>query len=304
MKHQKILVKEDLLDERLDVYLVGRTEKNISRSHLKKLIDGGAIHVNGRKVAPHYAVKPGDQIDIEWLEAEPEGNRPENIPLDILYEDEEVIAVNKPAGMVVHPANGNWHHTLVNALLFHTKHLSGAGGEERPGIVHRLDKDTSGVLIIAKNNAAHRDLARQFKEHTIGRIYHALVRGIVQHDEGYCEEPVGRAFINKKKIMIKPSGGKDAATDYKVLRRFKQATLLEVSPRTGRTHQIRVHMQHIGHPVLGDTLYGIASPLISRQALHAAELTICHPKTGENMTFSSPLPKDMQRLIEQLESQP
>ncbi len=304
MRRQEIVAEPRVRGARLDVYLVGRTEINLSRSHLKKLIEAGAVKVNGRIVSAHYAVKSGDKINVEWMDLAPEDNRPEDIPLDIVYEDEDILAVNKPVGMVVHPANGNRFHTLVNALLFHTQNLSEAGGSERPGIVHRLDKDTSGVLIVAKNNAAHRHLACQFRDHTIGRIYLAVVRGVVQHDEGFCEEPVGRAFINKKKIMIKPAGGKEAATDFRVLKRFKQATLLEVAPRTGRTHQIRVHMRHIGHPVLGDSLYGVSSPLIGRQALHALQLTIRHPKTEQEMTFKSPLPSDMERLLEELESQP
>ncbi len=297
------IVPEDVRTQRIDAYLAQNIDKDVSRSQIKRLIDAGRIHVNGREVTAHYTVKAGDRIVIAWDNAPREDHLAENIPLDILYEDEQLLFVNKPAGMVVHPAQGSRRHTLVNALLYHTRHLSQAGGEDRPGIVHRLDKDTSGVMVVAKNNAIHRHLARQFKDHTIERIYLAVVRGIVQHDEGLCEEPVGRAFLNKKKVIIRPTGGKEAATSFRVLKRFSHpATLLEIYPRTGRTHQIRVHMKHIGHPVLGDSFYGLSSHLIGRQALHAASLEVEHPKTGERLAFSSPLPADMQALIAALES--
>ncbi|MCB9800092.1 MAG: RluA family pseudouridine synthase [Candidatus Omnitrophica bacterium] len=302
MADQEVVIEENVRKERLDAYLAKSLENDHSRSQIKLMIKSGEIKVNGHDVAPHYQVKPGDRIQIKWIAQPDDSMRAEEIPIDILYEDEDIIVVNKPVGMVVHPAHGNWHHTLVNALLHHTRHLSELGGDERPGIVHRLDKDTSGVLIVAKNNAAHRDLAKQFKKHTIQRMYYAIVRGVVQHDEGVCEEPVGRAFVNRKKIIIKPSGGKDALTYYKAARRYTDATLVEVYPKTGRTHQIRVHMSFLGHPVLGDTLYGIKSELIGRQALHAAKLGITHPKTKQEMLFESPLPADMQAVLDRLES--
>lgn len=203
---------------------------------------------------------------------------------------------------MVHPAHGNPSHTLVNALLFHVQSLGNAYDKVRPGIVHRLDKDTSGLLVVAKNDFAHAHLARQFKEHTIDRVYNAVVRGVIQHDEGVCEEPVGRAFLNRKKIIVRPSGGKEAVTFFRVLRRFANATLVEIRPKTGRTHQIRVHLAHKGHPVLGDLLYGVPFPPLKRQALHALTLGFEQPRTGKWIQLKSELPEDMQELLRFLES--
>ncbi len=288
--------------ERLDVYLARQFNEDYSRSQIKKLVEAGKVKVNGRNISAHYSVKAGDKIEMEAVREQDDSMGAEDIPLDILYEDDELIVVNKPAGMVVHPAQGNLEHTLVNALLHHTRHLSKSDNPARPGIVHRLDKDTSGVLVIAKNNKTHEFLARQFKKHTVHRVYFTFVDGVVQHDEGICEEPVGRAFLSRKKNMVRPSGGKHATTYYKVLKRFKNETFLEIQPKTGRTHQIRVHMSHLGHPVLGDKLYGSESAGIKRQALHAAELGFVHPKTQEEMFFKSPLPQDMKDLRTYLES--
>jgi 23S rRNA pseudouridine1911/1915/1917 synthase len=303
MPHQPILVPSTAQGERLDIYLAKVWVERFSRSQIKKLIDSQSVRVNGKSVSAHYRVKGGDQIQLEALPAEEETTRAEDIPLEIIYEDEEILIVNKPAGMVVHPAHGNPRHTLVNALLYHTQKLSSFGGEVRPGIVHRLDKDTSGILVVAKTNQAHAFLSRQFKKHTIQRTYYAVVRGVVQHDEGICEEPVGRAFLSRKKVVVKPAGGKEARTHYRVVKRFKHATLLEVEPKTGRTHQIRVHLAHLGHPVLGDLFYGVPSPWIERQALHAARLSFLHPKTREQVSFESPLPSDMKHLLSCLESE-
>lgn len=287
--------------ERLDIYLAGILADQISRSQIKKLIDEGCIRIGERDVSAHYRVKAGDEILFELTEQEDSGSRAENIPLDILYEDQEVIVVNKSAGMVVHPAHGNLNHTLVNALLYHFPAVGQQGDPVRPGIVHRLDKDTSGVMVVAKNERAHAYLARQFKSHTIERIYHTLVRGVVQHDEGICEEPVGRAFLNRKKVVVKPSGGKDAITRFRVIRRFHQASLVEVRPQTGRTHQIRVHMAYLGHPVIGDSLYGVKGWGMERQALHALALGFRHPETRKNLYFETPLPADMAGLLARLE---
>ncbi len=288
---------------RVDQFLARRLVEKYSRSQIKKMIEAGQIRADGASVlSAHYRVKPGEKIEVESQEKRGDDTRAEAIPLDIIYEDTELLVVNKPAGMVVHPAHGNPAHTLVNALLYHVRNLSGVGGNIRPGIVHRLDKDTSGLLVVAKNDAAHFFLARLFKDHNIDRTYQAIVRGVVQHDEGEIDEPVGRAFLNRKRVIIRPSGGKEALTYYRVKKRFSKATWLEVKPRTGRTHQIRVHLSHLGHPVLGDSLYGIKAIGIDRQALHASELGFTHPKTKEKLHFESPLPTDIRSLIRHLES--
>lgn len=289
---------------RVDQFLARQLAERYSRSQIKKLIEAGQVRADGGSIlSAHYRVKPGETIEVESQEERGEETRAEAIPLDIVHEDPELLVVNKPAGMVVHPAHGNPAHTLVNALLYHVRNISGVGGNNiRPGIVHRLDKDTSGLLVVAKNEAAHFYLARLFKDHHIDRTYQAIVRGVVQHDEGEIDEPVGRAFLNRKKVIIRPSGGKEALTYYRVKKRFPKATWLEVKPQTGRTHQIRVHLSHLGHPVLGDSLYGAKAVGIDRQALHASELGFIHPKTKEKLHFESPLPADMQALIRHLES--
>lgn len=298
-----IHVEAEEQGKRIDIYLSGVLAGLYSRSHIKKMIEAGGIKIGGALISPHYKVKAGEEIAMEIQETVDDGSRAENIPLNILYEDEELILVNKPAGMVVHPAAGNPHHTLVNALLFHTRSLSETGGAVRPGIVHRLDKDTSGIMVIAKNDRAHAFIAKQFKDQTIERFYRVIVRGVVQHDEGYCEEPVGRAFLNHKKIIVKPSGGKEALTYFKIVKRFKEASLLDVRPQTGRTHQIRVHMRHINHPVIGDLFYGVPSPWISRQSVHAFGLGLIHPITGQRLYQECPIPSDMQSLLKHLESE-
>lgn len=282
---------------RLDVFLADKMSSQHSRAQIQKRIRNGAVLVNGAVVTPHYPVKEGEKIRVEKLEAPEEELPAEAIPLNIVYEDDDCLVVNKEAGMVVHPAHGNPNHTLVNALLFHVQTLGNAADKVRPGIVHRLDKDTSGLLVVAKNDFTHAKLARQFKDHTIDRVYHAVVRGVVQHDEGVCEEPVGRAFLNRKKVVIRPSGGKDAVTFFRVVKRFANATLVEIRPKTGRTHQIRVHFAHMGHPILGDTFYGIPFPPIRRQALHASSLGFEQPHTRKWISLTSELPQDMQELL-------
>lgn len=289
--------------KRADIALAELLSERFSRSQIKKMIDDGSITVNGRQISAHYHVKSGEVAKVEWGIADDGGVRAEDIPLDILYEDEDILLVDKPAGMVAHPAAGNEKHTLVNALLFHVKGLSSLGGDVRPGIVHRLDKETSGIMVIAKNDKAHAFMSKLFKKRTITRIYRVAVRGIVQHDEGYVEEPVGRAFLSRKKMIIRPAGGKDALTYFKVLKRYRKATLLEVRPHTGRTHQIRVHMRHMGHPVLGDALYGMATPGISRQAVHALAVAFEHPTTHKEVYFETQLPKDFEALLTYLESE-
>ncbi len=283
---------------RLDVFLAGRLKGEHSRSQLQKWIREDGVLVNGQVVSVHYSVKMGDQISLKAFEIESDHPEAESIAIDIRYEDEDCLVVHKPAGLVVHPAPGNPSGTLVNALLGHVKDLGSVGAVERPGIVHRLDKDTSGLLVVAKNKQAHAFLSKQFKDHTIERIYYAIVRGVVQHDEGMCEEPVGRAYISRKKVVIKQTGGKDALTCFKVLKRFNNASLLEVRPQTGRTHQIRVHLTHMGHPVYGDSLYGYPSRWISRQALHAAVIGFTHPRTGKIIRLECDMPEDMKNLLE------
>lgn len=283
---------------RIDQFLAGRLAERFSRSQVKKFIEEGEVRTEkGAVTTAHYRVKRGETIELLYQTVTEEETRAEAIPLDIVYEDQDVVVVDKPAGMVVHPAHGNLSHTLVNALLYHVRTLSGVGGHVRPGIVHRLDKDTSGLLVAAKTDVAHAFLARQFKEHRIDRTYDAVVRGVVQHDEGEIDEPVGRAFLNRKKVVVRPTGGKPALTYYHVKQRFAQASWLEVKPRTGRTHQIRVHLAHLGHPVLGDLFYGIRSLGIERQALHASEIGFIHPRTKEKLHFKIPLPADMEHLL-------
>ena len=288
---------------RLDVFLAEKMSTEHSRAHLQKMIKHGGVLVDGKNATPHYRVKEGEKIRVEKFDLPQEDLPAESIPIDIVYEDEDCLVVNKRAGMVVHPAHGNPSHTLVNALLFHVQSLGNAEDKVRPGIVHRLDKDTSGLLVVAKNDYAHAHLARQFKDHTIDRVYNAFVRGMIQHDEGVCEEPVGRAFLNRKKVVIRPSGGKDAVTFFRVLKRFPNATFVEIRPQTGRTHQIRVHFSHMGHPVLGDALYGVPCPQIKRQALHARTLGFEQPRTKKWVQLTSELPEDMQGLLKFFESQ-
>ncbi len=290
--------------KRIDTYLALQLVNELSRSQLKKYIFNGQIKLNGASCKPHTVVKLGDKIHVDLVTESDFFAEPEEIPLNIVFEDKDLIVLNKPQGMVVHPANGNMEHTLVNALLYHVgKQLTELNEGVRPGIVHRLDKDTSGLMMVAKNETTHAALSLQIQNRTVGRTYWVVVKGIVQRDEGECQEPIGRAFLNRKKVIIKPTGGKSAHTFFKVIRRYKKSTLLEVKLKTGRTHQIRVHMAHLGHPVLGDSLYGIQSKHISRQALHSKSLTFKHPHTKERLSFDSEVPEDMKYLIEQLEKE-
>lgn len=300
MPAHRVTVEEMFESQRIDRYLAGKMKDVFSRSQLKKIIDEGGVTVHGKKVSAHYAVKFNDVIEVQWEEKSDDLTPAQDIPLTIIHEDKDLLVINKPAGLVVHPANGNPDGTLVNALLYHIKKLSTVGGVIRPGIVHRLDKDTSGVMLVAKNDKTHAFLAEQFQDRSIERIYKVIVSGIVQHDEGYCEEPVGHAFLNKKKVIVKHAGGKDALTYFKVEERFKDATLLELSLHTGRTHQIRVHMGYLGHPVLGDAIYGTKSPWISRQCVHAYSLGLIHPRTGKKVNFQCPLPADIEKVLEHL----
>ena len=287
---------------RIDRYL---SEKNaeLSRSYLQKLLKEQGITVNGREVKANYKVQAGDEIRISLPDLSEPDILPEDIPLDILYEDEDVMVVNKPKGMVVHPSAGHTSGTLVNAILFHCQgNLSGINGVMRPGIVHRIDKDTTGALLICKNDVAHRDLAEQLKEHSIKRRYRAIVSGNLKDDEGTVEGPIGRHPVDRKKMAINYKNGKEAITHYKVLERFGNATYIECRLETGRTHQIRVHMTSIGHPLLGDEVYGSGkNPYhLQGQALHAMVLGFVHPRTGEYLEFTAPLPEYFTNLLGKL----
>lgn len=285
---------------RVDKYLSSQLNE-ISRSQLQKLLKEGQVFVNGTAVKPNYKVARYDEIKIFIpREQEPE-LIPEDIPLDILYEDEDILVINKPKDMVVHPAPGHYSHTLVNALMFHCKdQLSGTNGILRPGIVHRIDKDTTGVLVVCKNDMAHESLAGQLAKHTITRRYRAIIHGNLKEDEGTIEGSIGRHPTERKKMAVNVRNGKPAVTHYQVLERLNGYTYVECRLETGRTHQIRVHMASIGHPLLGDDVYGPKRSLIKNlqgQTLHAMVLGFSHPSTGEYMEFSAPLPDYFESLL-------
>lgn len=294
----KFIVEEEA-GERLDVYIADQIEA-LSRSYISKLIKKGLVLVNGEIKKPKYIVKTGDLIQVNIPEIKGLEPVPQDIPLNIIYEDEDIIVVNKPKGMVVHPAPGSPNNTLVNALLNYTDKLSDINGKIRPGIVHRLDKDTSGVLVVAKNNEAHMDIAKQLKERTVKRIYIALAHGIFGKDEGIIDAPIGRNPRNRLKMAVTNINSKEAITKYKVLERFDKYTLVELSLYTGRTHQIRVHLSYINHPVVGDSLYtnrknefGIKS-----QMLHAQKIGFKIPSTGEYMEFEAEPLEEFTKVIE------
>ncbi|HBF75641.1 MAG TPA: RluA family pseudouridine synthase [Lactobacillus sp.] len=288
---------------------VGRLDKVVSdmmpdesRSQLKQAIDEERVLVNQKVEKPKYKVQPGDQIEVTIPDPVALDLEPENIPLDIVYEDDDVIVVNKPAGMVVHPSPGHPDHTLVNALLYHSP-LSTINGTYRPGIVHRIDKDTSGLLMVAKNDNAHRSLAAQLKNKTNLREYIALVHGVIKQDKGVIDAPIGRSPKDRKRQAI-VADGRHAVTHYQVLERYLNYTLISCWLETGRTHQIRVHMKSIGHPLAGDPLYGPRKTIAgSGQFLHAKKLGFRHPVTGKQLVFEAPLPDDFQRVINRLREQ-
>ncbi len=300
-----IVEKEDV-SKRLDIYL---TEKNdqITRSYIKTLIDEEKVLVNGSKVKSGYKVKLGDNISIELVKREPENIVAEEIPLDIIYEDEDIIIVNKAKGMVVHPANGNYTGTMVNSLMnSHKDSLSSINGVIRPGIVHRIDKDTSGILVVAKNDNAHKFLSEQFKVHSIKRKYVALVKGIVKEDTLTIDKPIGRSSKDRKKMAVTDRNSRNAVTHIRVLRRFytSNVTLVEAELETGRTHQIRVHMASLHHPLIGDEVYGKkdAKFKVEGQMLHAKYLGFIHPTTKEFVDFDSELPDYFKDILEKLEN--
>lgn len=298
MTKKNVQVEENLNGERLDKALSTLTGE--SRSLVQMLIKKQAVLVNGEKTKANYKVKTGDELSYEIEEPEELSVTPENIPLDIYYEDADVLVVNKPQGMVVHPSAGHSTGTLVNALLYHCTDLSGINGVIRPGIVHRIDKDTSGLLMVAKNDAAHESLSEQLKAKTSDRIYLALVHGDIKHQKGTIEAPIGRAKEDRKKMAV-VADGKEARTHFEVLERFGDYTLVKCELDTGRTHQIRVHMKYIGHPLAGDPKYGPKNTLVGNgQFLHASELGFLHPRTGEALHFKAPLPENFEAALKQL----
>ncbi len=315
-------VKSRMVGKRIDAYLSSRYP-DYSRSVMQKVIDAQAVLVNGLPVKASYKVRLDDAIRVWLPELADDAPVPEDIPLEILFNDPAFTVVNKPPGMVVHPAKGNWTGTLVNALQFHFDTLSTVAGEHRPGIVHRLDRDTTGLLLVAKDDQAHRKLASQFEQRTIQKEYLTIVSGLPQRDSDYIEKPVGMHPTNREKMAIRllEDGGKPAVTFYQVVDRFRGHALVRCKPQTGRTHQIRVHLAHIGHPVVADKAYsgrdrltlgdllGHSAPdadlvLIDRQALHAHTLRLTHPLTGQPLEFVAPLPDDMARTLAALRRPP
>lgn len=288
--------------DRLDAWLAAQEELGLSRSRIKALIDEGHVTVGGNGVKAKQSVNPGDVVRVSVPDPEPVDLVPEEIPLDVVYEDEDVMVVNKQRGLVVHPAAGHWSGTLVHAVLDRVEDLEGVGGELRPGIVHRLDKDTTGLLVIAKNDRAMAALQDQIRTHTARRIYWALVHGNTMPDTGRVEAPIGRHPGDRKRMAVNTKQGREAVTHFTVLERFRGYALVECRLQTGRTHQIRVHMSFIGHPVVGDQVYGTRKAHLDMpgQALHARRLGFFHPSTNEWVEFEAPLPDDMAAALARL----
>lgn len=304
MNNKKKIIS-DISGVRIDTYIPGIME-DMSRSYIQKLISDGFVTVNGMPVRSKYKVNENDQIVIEIPETVVYEAMAQDIPIDIIFEDDQIIVVNKPRGMVVHPAPGNFDGTLVNALLYHCNgRLSSINGIERPGIVHRIDKDTSGILVIAKTDIAHRFLGAKFAEHDIDREYIALVRGVVSENGARIDAPIGRHPTDRKKMAVNTRNGKNAVTHFTVEKRYRKATLIKAKLETGRTHQIRVHLSYIGHPVIGDEVYGGIKKghSIKGQALHAGRLGFEHPSTGEKMIFEAEPPEEFKRLMKELEDE-
>ena len=298
---KEIKANKELVGLRLDKALSLILE-DVSRSKVQSHLENGHILVNQKKEKPSYKLCENDLITIEDFPSEVSDLNPEDIPLDIVYEDDDLIVVNKPKGLVVHPGAGNEEHTLANALKFHSDNLSTLNGEFRPGIVHRIDKDTAGLLIVAKNDAAHAFLSNQLADHTLGRKYYALVLGVIPENEGKIIAPIGRDQKFRQKMAVDLLRGKEAETSFKVIERFKESTLIECALKTGRTHQIRVHMAYIGYPVIGDPIYGKGNRKMydEGQLLFAHEIHFIHPKTKKEMTFSVDLPDYFKKILEEL----
>ena len=297
--NKEYTVTDDEVGTRLDVFLSNQPD-NPSRSSIQKMIIDGAVSVNGQTKRANYKLRLSDNIVMTYQPLQEIEVQPENIPLDILYEDKDIIVINKARGMMVHPATGVYTGTLVNALLYHCHgELSGINGKIRPGIVHRLDKDTSGVMVVAKNDFAHNSLAEQIGSKTAIKEYVALVHGNITEEKGIINANIGRHPVDRKKMAVVTSGGKSATTVFHVLERFKNCTYVKCRLLTGRTHQIRVHMAYIGHPLIGDPKYCNSKNKfnIEEQALHSLNLTLNHPRTNQQMTFTAPIPQDMQNLL-------
>lgn len=295
-----LTITENEAGQRADVVLASMLE--LTRSNMQKLLDEGRAVKGTKVIKSNYKVKLGDEIIVTLPEPQPLDVQPENIPLDIIYEDEDVVVVNKARGMVVHPAAGNYSGTLVNALLYHCKNLSGINGVIRPGIVHRLDKDTSGIMICAKNDAAHVSLSEQIQSKTAQRTYLAVVRGNIKTDSGVIETQISRDKDDRKKMAVVKEGGRNAITEYEVVERFGKYTIVKCKLKTGRTHQIRVHMEYLGYPLVGDPKYSpMKTPFsINGQALHSLTLAFDHPRTGERMEFEAKLPEDLHKIVTRL----
>lgn len=300
MKELKFIVTEEDAKMRLDKYLTS-VAQDVSRNRIQSLMEEGMVFVNGSQGKANYKIKAGEEIVLQMEDDKELDVEAQDLPLDVRYEDEDVIVINKPKGMVVHPANGNQSGTLVNALLYHVKDLSGINGVLRPGIVHRIDKDTTGLLIVAKNDMAHASLSKQLQTKSVNRLYYALVHGVIPHDFGTIDAPIGRDVKDRQKMSVTSTNSKDARTHFKVIERFAEYTLVECRLETGRTHQIRVHMQYIGYPVVGDEKYSYRKTMKTNgQLLHAHQLTFLHPKTEEQITVEAPLPADFEEILAQL----
>ena len=295
-----LIITENEAGQRADVALAAMLE--LTRSNMQKLLDEGRAVKGAKVIKSNYKLKLGDEIIVTLPEPQPLDVQPENIPLDIIYEDEDVVVVNKARGMVVHPAAGNYSGTLVNALLYHCKNLSGINGVIRPGIVHRLDKDTSGIMICAKNDAAHVSLSEQIQSKSAQRTYLAVVRGNIKTDSGIIETQIARDKDDRKKMAVVKEGGRNAVTEYEVMERFGKYTIVKCKLKTGRTHQIRVHMEYLGYPLVGDPKYSpMKTPFsINGQALHSLTLAFDHPRTGERMEFEAKLPEDLHKVVTRL----
>ncbi|WP_398441316.1 RluA family pseudouridine synthase [Sedimentibacter sp.] len=294
-------IVSDVENERIDVYITGKFTE-MSRSSVQKLIADGMITVNSKSIKANYKLKKDDEINITIPEPEPLDIIAENIPIDIVYEDDDLAVINKPQGMVVHPAPGHYTKTLVNGLMYHLKNLSSINGVMRPGIVHRLDKNTSGMMLVAKNDKSHNFLAKCLKEHSINRIYYALVEGNIRDDNGVVDAPLGRSEKDRKKRTVTTKNSKNAITNYWVVERYGKYTLLKLKLQTGRTHQIRVHMRYIGHPVVGDDIYGSKTNKfgLNGQLLHSKSVGFIHPSTGEYMEFDSELPEYFSEVLRKI----